>query len=499
MRGSPRAERTCLDAGTLAAFAEGRVDEGAYGRIEEHLADCADCRVVLTRAVGADRSHGPLSSIPSGTELDGELLAPGVRVGRYVIQRLVGRGAMGTVYAANDPDLDRQVAVKLLRAGVLSDTARHRTRARLLREAQAMARLSHPEVITVYDVGAFGNELFVAMEYVEGETLRRWCVGQSRSCAEILAVYERAGRGLAAAHEAGLVHRDFKPDNVLVGRDGRVRVTDFGLARSVERHEGSSLPSSGAVAGSEPIVLTTTLTRAGTLIGTPAYMAPEQLRGGAADARSDVFSFCVALYEALYEERPFEGSTVLVLQAAIEQGRVRAPPLLTRVPMRTRTVLLRGLRAAPDERWESVRALLEALAVARAAPQRRQVLAGIAVAALGGLFAIVGPVAWSAATARSNDAPAVAPVAMQSAPPLAPTEPIDRPAGSALRWPEPIANIGAPAGSQQARSSSAASTGRAASMPSSRVPASLPRTRAVASASPNHAPQVGNNGALILE
>jgi hypothetical protein len=502
MRGSSRAERACLGVDTLAAFAEGRVDEGAYGRIEEHLADCADCRVVLTRAVGVNRSHGQSSSVSSGAEVDGELLVPGTLVGRYVIQGLIGRGAMGTVYAANDPDLDRPVAVKLLRAGALSDTARHRTRARLLREAQAMARLSHPEVITVYDVGAFGNELFVAMEYVEGETLRRWCVGQPRSCAEILAVYERAGRGLAAAHEAGLVHRDFKPDNVLVGRDGRVRVTDFGLARSVERHEVSSVPPPGELAASQAIALTTTLTRAGTLVGTPAYMAPEQLRGGAADARSDVFSFCVALYEALYKERPFAGSTVLVLQAAIEQGRVRAPPFLTRVPTRIRTVLLRGLRAAPDERWGSVRALLEALGGVRPAPQKRRDLVWVAAAALGGLFAVLGPVeARTSATVRRNDGAAIAPAAMRTAAPLAMSDAMDRSAGSALPRPEPdpIATIGAPAGSQQAPLSSTGSAGRAASMPMSRVSASLPRTRAVPSESPSRAPRVGNNGALILE
>ncbi len=501
MRGSSRAERACLGVDTLAAFAEGRGDERAYERIEEHLADCADCRVVLTRAVGVHRSQGQSSGRCSGAEVDGEQLAPGVRVGRYVIQGLIGRGAMGTVYAANDPDLDRKVAVKLLRAAVLSDAARQRTRARLLREAQAMARLSHPEVITVYDVGAFGNELFVAMEYVEGETLRRWRLEQPRTLAEILAVYERAGRGLAAAHEAGLVHRDFKPDNVLVGRDGRVRVTDFGLARSVERHEVSPAPPPVGLAASQEIALTTTLTRAGTLIGTPAYMAPEQLRGGAADARSDVFSFCVAFYEALYAERPFAGSTVPVLQRAIEQGKVRAPPGRTRVPTRIRTVLLRGLHAAPDKRWESVRSLLEALAAARAArpvSQKRGVLVGAAALVFGGLFAVVGPVARSAATVGTSEGAVPAPVAGESAAPAPLDHATDRSgAVSALRGKDP-ASSGMPAGAPQTPASATASTGRAASMPVLAVSAARARTRAAASDN-GRAPLIGNNGALILE
>jgi tRNA A-37 threonylcarbamoyl transferase component Bud32 len=495
MPGSSRAGRACLGEDTLAAFAEGQVDEGGHERIEEHLADCADCRAVLTRAAGIERWHGESSGAAADTEVDAEALDPGARVGRYVVERRIGRGAMGTVYAANDPDLNRRVAVKLLRAGALSDAARQRTRARLLREAQAMARLSHPEVITVYDVGAFGHQLFVAMEYVEGETLRRWCAAQPRGSAEILAVYERAGRGLAAAHEAGLVHRDFKPDNVLVGRDGRVRVTDFGLARSVDRHDRAAAPHPGDVRSSEAIVLTTTLTRTGTLVGTPAYMAPEQLRGGAADARSDVFSFCVALYEALYGERPFAGSTVLVLQAAIEQGAVRAAPLLTRIPTRIRTVLLRGLRAAPDERWVSMSALLDALRRASTAPrQYRPTVAAVA----GGLVLLVaiGMAARSAPRVRRNEIPIA-----KSGPTAAGTLPValtdmGEPAvEGALRAQDAFANIWAPAATQPARSAAAL----AISTPVPRPSNPLKRARAAPSAAPTNAPRVGNNGALILE
>ncbi len=494
MRGSSRIGRICLSDDTVAAFADGRIAEDAHAGIEEHLADCPDCRAVLVQAAGVERTHGVPSSGPTGADVDPDVLAPGVRVGRYVVQTLIGRGAMGAVYAASDPDLDRRVAVKLLRANALSDAARQRTRARLLREAQAMARLSHPEVITVYDVGAFGNELFVAMEYVEGETLRHWRDAQPRSPAEILTVYERAGRGLAAAHEAGLVHRDFKPDNVLIGRDGRVRVTDFGLARSVDDQEAGS-PREG-LASSDAIVLTTTLTRTGTLVGTPAYMAPEQLRGGAADARSDVFSFCVALYESLYGERPFGGSTVPALRAAIEQGTLRAPPVLTGVPASVRGVLLRGLRAAPDERWTTMHALLDGFREAGAAPRRRRTV-GAAAGAIGLLF-IAGvvvarsvPAGGSGAISLTRSAPAAVayPLAQTDrTEPQAAIQRTPREAGFATLRARADA---APAPLSSAQRRQAAPVSGAASEP--RRPQVLP------SAAASRTPQVGTNGAMILE
>jgi tRNA A-37 threonylcarbamoyl transferase component Bud32 len=493
MRGSSRSERTCLSDSTLAAFAEGRLAEAAHAGIEEHVADCSDCRAVLVRAAGAERPEGLASSDPSGTEADPEALAPGARVGRYVVQRLIGRGAMGAVYAASDPDLDRKVAVKLLRADALSDAARRRTRARLLREAQAMARLSHPEVITVYDVGAFGNELFVAMEYVEGETLRHWRDARPRAPAEILAVYERAGRGLAAAHEAGLVHRDFKPDNVLIGRDGRVRVTDFGLARSVDDQEAASEVED--VTSSEAIVLTTTLTRTGTLVGTPAYMAPEQLRGGAADARSDVFSFCVALYESLYGERPFAGSTLPGLRAAIEQGTVRAAPVLTSVPAGIRGVLLRGLRAAPDERWTSMRALLDAFGEASAAPRRRRLTVGAAAGAIG-LLLVAVVVARSVPAVGSREAAVERSAPAAVAYPLAHAEPTDRRAEMQPLPEEPMSTLASPF---EAPPVPLASARRRTSVPVSGSLGAPRRPRAAGSADPNPAPQVGSNGAMILE
>ncbi|HSR98377.1 MAG TPA: serine/threonine-protein kinase, partial [Kofleriaceae bacterium] len=215
-------------------------------------------------------------------------LAYGAVLGRYVIEELIGAGGMGVVYRARDPDLGRAVAIKQL-GRVRSDW---QWRARLLREAQAMARLAHPNVVTVYDVGLAEDGLFVAMEYVEGMTLRRWLT-EPRTRQEIAAAFVAAGRGLHAAHLAGLVHRDFKPDNVLVSTDGRVRVTDFGLVRA------DAGPDEPAPTGQPAAVVDAPgLTVADAVMGTPGYMAPEQYGGAAVDARTDQFAFSCALYEA---------------------------------------------------------------------------------------------------------------------------------------------------------------------------------------------------------
>jgi tRNA A-37 threonylcarbamoyl transferase component Bud32 len=288
-------------------------------------------------------------------------LRRGSSLGRYVVLDRLGGGGMGVVYTAYDPELDRKVAVKLLRPEPGADDSEGR--ARLQREAQAMARLQHPNVIAVHDVGTFEWQVFIAMEFVDGVTLRRWRDG--RAWREVLARYLDAGRGLAAAHAAGLVHRDFKPDNVLVGHDGRVRVLDFGLARATEPMSPSL--SSDAIDLATTLVssdraLETPLTRTGAFIGTPAYMAPEQLlRSGASDARTDQFGFCIALYEAIYGERPFAAATVEALAFEVAQGNVRAAPPSSQVPAWLRAALLRGLSVRPDERFPSMDALLDTL------------------------------------------------------------------------------------------------------------------------------------------
>jgi serine/threonine protein kinase len=289
---------------------------------------------------------------------------------------------MGSVYAATDPELARRVAIKVLHASASDDAAAGVT-ARMRREAQAMARLSHPNVVTVFDVGTHEGCVFVAMEFVEGTTLREWHRASRRSWDEVLHVFVQAGRGLSAAHAAGLVHRDFKPDNVLVGHDGRVLVTDFGLVRTLDDVDG---PPANTPHAEE--LLEATLTRTGTLIGTPAYMAPEALTGGGGDARSDIFSFCVALYEGLYGARPFGGNTLLDLRASIEGGVARAPGATRGVPPSIRKVLAAGLRSRPELRPSSMGELLDGLKVP---PTRRITLwamlaAGVALLAAAALL-----------------------------------------------------------------------------------------------------------------
>jgi eukaryotic-like serine/threonine-protein kinase len=307
-----------------------------------------------------------------------EPLAPGERVGRYEVLERVGAGSMGVVYAARDPELNRKVALKLLRHDRGEGPAQLAVETRLRREAQAMAKLQHPNVATVFDVGRHDGRVFVAMEFVEGPTLTRWLAQKKRPQHQTLDALLAAGRGLAAAHAAGLVHRDFKPDNVLCGDDGRVRVVDFGLARA------SSTPDEPLGDAPEPPLSggALALTRTGALVGTPAYMAPEQWRGEPADAKSDQFSFCVTVYEALYGERPFAD------RLGAEAGRVREPPPDARVSGRLRRVLSRGLSASPEGRFPSLDALLVALEREPRRRWRRVAFAGGAalVAAAGGVY-----------------------------------------------------------------------------------------------------------------
>ncbi len=313
------------------------------------------------------------------------------RAGRYVILQHVGHGAMGNVYAAYDPDLDRKVAVKVLR-----DSTRGRPLpASLVREAKAMAKLTHPHVVTVFDVGHCERGVFVAMEFVEGLTLRTWLKQQERGWQEILAAFVQAGLGLAAAHAAGVIHHDFKPDNVLVSAGGVVKVADFGLARVAA---GTAAAVSGELG--DPAVTRSSLTAglaSGSAtpteasvrgpVGTLAYMAPERHLLCPADARSDQFSFCVALHEALFRERPFSGTDLASLRHSVLQGVPAEPPRGSPVPARVAAVLRRGLARAPEDRFVDMDALVAALA--EPAPRRRHwtLSAGLLLGAAGAMMA----------------------------------------------------------------------------------------------------------------
>ncbi|MDB4958225.1 MAG: serine/threonine kinase family protein, partial [Myxococcales bacterium] len=302
-------------------------------------------------------------------------LRRGAALGRYVVLDELGAGGMGVVYAAYDPELDRKLAVKLLRDDLGGAVDR---RARLLREAQALARLDHPNVVAVYDVGTIGDHVFIAMEFVAGQTVTAWLAERPRDWRAIIGVYVLAGRGLAAAHALGIVHRDFKPDNVLIDGDGRVRVVDFGLARTSE--DAADAPSRSTSApdwerqtdGSGRAALAQTITRTGTLMGTPGYIAPE-IQHGKTSPAVDQFSFCVALWRALYGELPFAGESAAELAAAAAEGKLRAPARQTRVPARIHRVLVRGLSANPEDRFASMDKLLDALAHHSA--RRRYVIA----------------------------------------------------------------------------------------------------------------------------
>ncbi len=314
----------------------------------------------------------------------------GAVVGRYIVVSRLGAGGMGVVYRAYDPELDRKVALKLLHArpGGAGTEAGDEGRARLLREAQAMARLAHPNVIAVHDVGTFEGQVFVAMELVEGGTLGEWLKARPRAAAEVLEVFLQAGRGLAAAHAKGIVHRDFKPDNVLVGADGRVRVLDFGIARALD--EGPEAPAEAAVLADSPgqLALAEKLTQTGALFGTPLYMSSEQFRGGPVDARADQFAFCVALYQALYGEHPYDGETFVILVSNVIHGVMRKEPAERRLSPRLRGALLRGLAPQAEARFPNMEALLAELAPepprasTRARPWGLAVVLGIVAAGL---------------------------------------------------------------------------------------------------------------------
>jgi tetratricopeptide (TPR) repeat protein/predicted Ser/Thr protein kinase len=328
---------SCLDEDFALALVEQRIDDASRRAALQHAARCEDCRRLLAALVRA---------IPTTTEASddgaGELVELGTVLGPYVIEGWLGRGGVGVVYLGRDVRLDRNVAIKLL---ARTDPNAALTR-RFVREARILARLSHPNIVGVHDVGHSAHGMWIAMELVDGETLDAWLRSATRTSTEVLGVFRQAAAGLTAAHASGIVHRDFKPHNVMVGRDARVRVLDFGLAAAVE-------PSSNP----DPLESTTD-GRTG-VVGTPSYMAPEQFAGVPADARSDQFSFCVSLWEALVGARPFAGDSFHALAVEVSRGRVLDPG--RRMPARIEAALRRGLAVDPAERFATMPALVEAL------------------------------------------------------------------------------------------------------------------------------------------
>jgi tetratricopeptide (TPR) repeat protein/predicted Ser/Thr protein kinase len=448
-----------LDAAEVTRYLRGQLSPDRASTVERHLATCRQCsdqvaaesEGVTEVPPGAETSYAtgaafampgsppasgppPSSSPPSssvsssspepvmpGWVKEGRMPDRGEQVGRYLILEKVGQGGMGIVYAAWDPDLGRRVAIKLLRTDKQHAEGRTIGQARLLREAQAMARVSHPQVIPVFDVGTLGDGVFVAMEFVDGTTLKKWVKEKQRPWQEVLDTFMAAGRGLAGAHTAGLVHRDFKPDNVLIGRDGRVRVTDFGLARMADDGPEPPRPAlpEGALENAAPELVQVTLE--GLAVGTLMYMSPEQRRGEAPDARADQFSFCVALYWALFGVWPFDrqrgsnrdpdysppSSHKGTSRPSQRTGGERTvdpatgafePPSDSKVPPFITQALMRGLAPDPKDRFPSMDALLSRLEYR---PRTRRRAAGAVAAAL---VVLGGTSAWYARQAAEQAA-----------------------------------------------------------------------------------------------
>ncbi|TPV94312.1 MAG: hypothetical protein B7733_15960 [Myxococcales bacterium FL481] len=311
------------------------------------------------------------------------VLSRGAAIDRYLVVDELGAGGFGRVYAAYDPDLDRKVALKVMKTRYNALGSAHD---QLLREAQALARLSHENVVTVYDVGEADGEFYLSMEFIDGFTLKEWFFEQTRSWHEVRDVMLSAGRGLAAAHAAGIVHSDFKPHNVLVDRRGRVAVADFGLARAmanlqVAQFDFEAEPEDAGAPrddGDSEATLAARRRRTtfnalasplgpsnedgGFVAGSPAYMAPERYAHDDVDARADQFSFCVTLFEGLYGRKPFPQKDIADLRAAIEYGQVELPDDTRGVPSWLEEVCLRGLRVSPHERFDSMDELLAAMA-----------------------------------------------------------------------------------------------------------------------------------------
>jgi eukaryotic-like serine/threonine-protein kinase len=368
----------CVNEQTVQELVSGRLAGDALEDAEQHLADCSACAQLVALAGGSGLvSGGVLRRAPPRTRSE-RSLSPGTLIGHYVVHGFLGAGGMGEVYAAYDPSLERKLAIKFLRPEMVGRGDHAVATERLRREARVVAKLSHPNVVTVYEIGVYGDRVFIAMEHIDGDSVSEWLRRSPRTPAEIVRVFLAAGAGLSAAHAAGVIHRDFKPHNVMLTKGGDVRVMDFGLAQfdtDEDAHPHANVPAPEGQGDDR-------LTRTGTLLGTPAYMAPEQLRGGRANTRTDQYSFCVALYEALHGRRP-PGPARPATRATSSPDTPDAASTRP-VPSWIRRILKRGLAADPAQRYPSMDDLLAEL---RADTSKRRrvitvlVAAGVVVAA----------------------------------------------------------------------------------------------------------------------
>ena len=327
---------TCPDEEVFVALLEGTLDEQNAQALHQHIDGCESCsRLMIDLA----------RVLTSGSE---EALAEDLFISRYKVVRKVGEGGMGVVYEGYDPLLDRRVALKVVRGGDVDARSLDDHSKRLVREAKLLAAISHPNVLPIHDMGEHDGKFFLALEFVDGDTLNGWVEKTAPGWREMVRVYLKAGAGLAAAHAGQLVHRDVKPDNILISEKGDVFITDFGLARSLGPIDHFKIQSSN-------------LTQTGAILGTPIFMSPEQHLGVEVSFKTDIFSFCVALYQSLYRRRPFAGRTREQIALAACSGQISPPPPESEVPAKVYAVIRRGLEPEPDDRYGTMTELISAL------------------------------------------------------------------------------------------------------------------------------------------
>lgn len=485
--------QNCPDEDVFVALLAGDLTDAERAELDEHIDSCEACAelvIELTRAFFPDDNP---ENAPSPDT-----------IGRYEIVGVLGAGGMGVVYEARDPNLKRRVAIKLLRADVFDRQMREACAERLEREAQLLASVSHPNVLTVFDVGSWSEQVFMAMEFIEGAPIDDWCEQHELTWSERVDLFARAGEGLAAAHSAGLIHRDVKPDNIMVGADGRPRVMDFGLARAVGAHvavvdEGGQVSASDDRSQPASDLEMSSLTKTGAIMGTPAFMSPEQHLGADIDANTDQFSLCVALYICLYGQRPFAGTNRQQLALEVCSGQICDPDDPGEVPAWILDVLKRGMSPRARDRFDSMSHLVAAL---RAPPRR----ARWPIAAAAGAFAALAAIGALAASSGQrdpvdppDDPPAVVASRTGDHAPDMRAAPRDRPPAEVSAPEDASARVGAAVGASTEEVGRARDEARAIATPrevaARRAPSSESAARREGAAEPSRGKREGQGAA----